>query len=77
MMQSILSFWALPLRRVAASLNSFLFRIGSFMTLSMSVVISTRRSDLKRCSVSFCLFLLSLAHLPLLVSIFLRMASVL
>ena len=43
----------------------------------MSEVISTRRSDLKRCSVSFCLFLLSLAHLPLFVSIFLRMASVL
>ena len=77
MMQSILSFWTLPLRMLWASLNSFLFRTGSFMTLSMSEVISTRRSDLKRCSVSFCLFLLSLAHLPFLVSIFLRMASVL
>ena len=77
MTQSILSFCTLPLRTSWPLLNSSRLRLGSLKTSSMSEVISTRRSDLKRCSVSFCLFLLSLAHLPRFASIFLRMDSVL
>ena len=76
MTQSIFSFWTLALSVVTPYANSSFLLLGSLKTASMSAVISTRRSDLKRCSVSFCLFLLSLAHLPRLVSIFFRMASV-
>ena len=77
MTQSILSFWHLLFSTFCPSRNSFLLRIGSLMTFSMSEVISSRRSDLKRCSVSFCLLRLSFAHLSRLAAIFFRIASVL